>query len=562
MQLTMNLPVSLPSDAYQFGARTSGETHGVVLTKPHVVDLILDLAGYTITRDLTEVRLLEPACGHGAFLVPAVQRLLAVAKRRRRVPADLDAAIRAYDIDPEHVAISRRSIVEELVNGGILPKLARDIAAGWIRHGDFLLSSEGANFDAVVGNPPYVRIEQLAPVLQQEYRRRFSSLFDRADLYVAFIEQGLNLLGRDGILSFVCADRWTLNRYGAPLRRLITERFQVRNYIDLHQASPFESEVIAYPAIFAIGRGGADRVRVAALRTASAEECSAVVSAMNQPGTAPTGIVATEYGAWFRGDEPWVLSAPEHLALLRQLEDRYQPVESRDTRVRIGVATGNDKLYIVGADVDIEADRLVPLVMRGDIEAGRIRDAQRFVINTFEERGGVVDLRDYPRLSRYLQRHAEVLRARHVARNNERSWFRTIDRVYPELVKVSKLLIPDIAGSNEVVLDEGRFHPHHNLYFVTSGSWDMRVLGALLSSKVALFFVWSYAVKMRGGYLRFQAQYLRRIRLPTPGDIKPRLAKALATAFEKRDFARIDTLALQAYGLKNLPPFDFVDTRS
>jgi len=138
----------------------------------------------------------------------------------------------------------------------------------------------------------------------------------------------------------------------------------------------------------------------------------------------------------------------------------------------------------------------------------------------------------------------------------------TIDRVYPEFVKVPKLLIPDIAGSNEVVLDEGSFHPHHNVYFVTSGLWDRRVLGALLSSKVALFFVWSYAVKMRGGYLRFQAQYLRRIRLPAPGDIKPRLAKALAAAFERRDFASIDTLTLEAYGLKALPPFDFVDTRS
>jgi hypothetical protein len=154
--------------------------------------------------------------------------------------------------------------------------------------------------------------------------------------------------------------------------------------------------------------------------------------------------------------------------------------------------------------------------MRDDISVGKIDAGQRFVINTFREGGGVIDLRDYPRLARYFEKHSEPVRARYVAQRNERGWYRTIDRVYPELVSVPKLLIPDIAGSNEVVLDKGRFHPHHNLYFVTSGSWDMRVLGALLSSKVALFFVWSYAVKMRGGYLRFQAQYLRRIRLPDP----------------------------------------------
>jgi hypothetical protein len=134
--------------------------------------------------------------------------------------------------------------------------------------------------------------------------------------------------------------------------------------------------------------------------------------------------------------------------------------------------------------------------------------------------------------------------------------------VYPELVKAPKLLIPDIAGANEIALDPGGFHPHHNLYFVTSSAWELEALGGLLSSKVVLFFVWSYAVKMRGGYLRFQAQYLRRIRLPSPQQLAPRLAKSLRSAFRKRDFARLDYLALEAFGLSELPAFDFVDTRA
>jgi hypothetical protein len=566
MQLSMNFPVTVPSGAYRYGERASGETHGVVLTKPQVVELILDLAGYTADRDLTELRLLEPACGQGAFILQAIERLLASARRWRRPIAGLGKAITAYDIDVEHVAISRRAVTEKLVAGGIEESVAGSLAKGWVHEGDFLLAAgtDGAErFNAVVGNPPYVRIEQVAPVLQQEYRRRFSSIYDRADLYVAFIEHGLNLLGADGVLSFVCADRWTLNKYGAPLRRLISERFRVRCYIDLHHASPFESDVIAYPAIFAIGRGKTDRVSVAALGSASPEECSAVIPLMNGSSkTVMAGVVSTQYETWFRGDEPWVLSTPEQLTLLRRLEEQYPPLESGDTRVGIGVATGNDKVYIVGSDADIEEDRLVPLVMRDDIKDGRIRDGKRFVLNTFRDGGGVIELADYPRLARYFEVHVNSVRARHVAQNNERSWFRTIDRVYPNLVGVPKLLIPDIAGSNEVVLDEGRFHPHHNLYFVTSGSWNMRVLGALLSSKVALFFVWSYAVKMRGGYLRFQAQYLRRIRLPSPASIAPRVAKNLATAFDNRDFAEIDALALDAYGLKMLPPFKFVDTRS
>lgn len=492
-----------------------------------------------------------------------MKRLLTAAKRGEVSAAALSSAILAFDIDPAHVEATRRAVEEVLVDAGVTTRIARQLVTGWIVEGDFLLADVGP-FDFVVGNPPYVRIEQLAPVLQAEYRRRYVSLFDRADLYVAFIERGLEVLKPKGVLSFVCADRWILNRYGAPLRKLIADRFQVRSYIDLHRASPFESEVIAYPSIFAIGPGKTGSVRVGSMATASPEECTGVAAMIaGKKARRVEGVNLAEYDKWFSGDEPWVISSPEHLSVLRDLEARFPALEEDgQTRVRIGVATGNDSVFIVDGSADIERDRLVPLVMRDDLDAGEIRNAGRFVINTFGADGKTVDLRQYPRLAAYFDAHGEGVRKRHVAQKNPTSWFRTIDRVYPELVSVPKLLIPDIAGSNEVIFEKGEYHPHHNLYFVTSESWDIEVLGGLLSSKMALFFVWSYAVKMRGGYLRFQAQYLRRIRVPRPESIPVKLARAIKAAFRERDFQRLDDLAAKAYGLSAAPEFDFVDTRS
>lgn len=562
MQLQMDLPTSFGRAAYQYGERSSGETHGVVLTKPHIVELILNLVGYVPERSLASLRLLEPAAGTGAFLVPAIRRLLSSARREALKPSELDKAITAYDVDPTHVDATRSAVRKVLLEHDVPGKTANRLVEHWVREGDFLLAPEKP-FDFVVGNPPYIRIEQLAPDLQAEYRRRYSSLFDRADLYVAFIERGLDLLKPTGTLSFICADRWILNRYGAPLRRKLAENFRVHVYIDLHRASPFESEVIAYPSIFAISPGKTERVVVASMAGATPEECLSLQHYLSrqQPVRHP-GVSLSTYDSWFQGDEPWVLSSPEHLEALRSLEARFQPIEADGTtRVRIGVATGSDKVFIVPEDVDIEPDRLVPLVKREDIENGRIRDARRYVINAFAANGRLVDLKQYPRLARYFRTHEDALRKRHVAQNKTAGWFRTIDRVYPELVAVPKLLVPDIAGSNEVVFDEGHYHPHHNLYFVTSTTWDMEVLGGLLSSRVALFFIWSYAVKMRGGYLRFQAQYLRRIRLPRPKDLPRKVSDALRTAFRQRDFAKLDELALVAYGLRALPRFDFVDTR-
>lgn len=544
---------------YNFGARRSGEAHGVVLTKPHVVRLILELAGYRPERDLARMRLLEPSCGHGAFLVQAAERLLLSAAKHGHAVAELGGAIAAYDVDPSHVSIARQNVAAALVEGGVPRSLASQLASKWIQCADFLLTPLPADSDCIVGNPPYVRVEQISPALAAEYRSRYRSIFDRADLYVAFIERSLSLLSERGVLSFICADRWLLNKYGAPLRALLAERYRVHSYIDLHRASPFESEVIAYPSIFVIGRGQTSQVVVAKLERASAEECGELALALRQPEPAAGSGIAV-YDSWFSGDEPWVISSPAQLHVLRDLEARFAPIAA-SARVGIGVATGCDERYIVDRSLQVEPDRLEPLVMREDIAQGQIKPSSKCVINTFAPDGKPIDLTQYPRLHSYLQQHASQLKLRHVARKNPGAWFRTIDRVYPELTRAPKLLIPDIAGANEVVFDPGRFHPHHNLYFVTSSTWDLEVLGGLLSSRVALFFVWSYAVKMRGRYLRFQAQYLRRIRLPDPTRLDRRLSRAIKKAFHQRDFAALDELALRAYALPALPSFDFLDTR-
>jgi adenine-specific DNA-methyltransferase len=565
MQLSMDFRVSFSKETYEYGRRSSGETHGVVLTKPHIVELILDLAGYTQDRDLPSMRLLEPACGHGAFLLPAIQRLMKVAKTGRVKPSRLGDCIRAFDIDEEHVAITRAAVVETLRALGVNDADATQLAQTWVHCDDFLLAKCEPKFDAVVGNPPYIRIEQIAPELQAEYRSRYQSIYDRADLYVAFIERGLALLGPRGLLSFVCADRWTLNRYGAPLRRLIADDFHVRSYVDLHQASPFESEVSAYPSIFAIGRQDVGPVMVARMAAGTEVECEALQTAIHS-GKGKGASAVTFYPTWFEGDAPWIVTSPEQNEMLRSLEATFAPIEDGNmAHVGIGVATGRDEVFILdraaAKGAGIEKDRLVPLVMRDDIERGHIRDGGRFVINVFRDDGGLVDLAQYPKLARYLKGNATAIRKRHVAQKAPANWYRTIDRVYPKLVGTPKLLVPDIAGSNEVAFDVGHYHPHHNLYFVTSDQWDLEVLGGLLSSRVALFFVWSYAVKMRGGYLRFQAQYLRRIRLPAPGSLAAPLRAKIKKAFRLRNFSALDELALAAYGIPKLPDFEFVDTR-
>lgn len=104
------------------------------------------------------------------------------------------------------------------------------------------------------------------------------------------------------------------------------------------------------------------------------------------------------------------------------------------------------------------------------------------------------------------------------------------------------------------MLDEGSYYPHHNLYFIVSDAWDLEALGGLLLSDVANLFVGAYCVRMRGGCYRFQAQYLRRIRVPRVEDVKQRDRKALARAFAGRDVETATAVALKLYDLTEIPP--------
>jgi len=240
--------------------------------------------------------------------------------------------------------------------------------------------------------------------------------------------------------------------------------------------------------------------------------------------------------------------------VIAELEARFPPIEdpSGHTRVGIGVASGADSVYLTKDSSLVEPDRLMPLVLAKDTAGGVVSWSGTCLVNPWHE-GRLVDLQDFPRLGRYLSANGGAVRSRHVAERNPRRWYRTIDRVEPGLRETPKLLLPDLKASIHPVLEDGHLYPHHNLYFVTSKSWDLEVLGGLLLSDVANLFVGAYCVKMRGGCYRFQAQYVRRIRAPQPDSIKSADRRALARAFASRDVEGATGVALRLYGLESLP---------
>ena len=545
-QQSLMLPMTLqPSTAL--------EPKGVVYTKRWVVDLLLDLAGYVPTNNLVDSVAIEPAAGDGAFLSLMIRRLFQCCQRLGRSISDCRNSLIAFELDEASAQGTIQLAVHTLIDLGVEPFDAGELANVWVRTGDYLFDSSAIEADFVIGNPPYVRLEEIPENTAHLYRAAYPIMCGRADLYIAFFEAALRQLRQNGTCAFICADRWMRNQYGAELRNFVTSCFAIDIVLEMHEADAFHNEVDAYPAITVIRRRKQGRVIVArADQHAEAlppGRLSSLLLSVDEhtKQVLPHGLHKTYIDTWFAGTEPWPCRSPEQLALLRRLEKDFLPLGS-NAEIGIGVASGNDKVFITkNADL-VEPSRLLKLAMAKDVRTGELQWSGHYLVDPWNAEG-VVNLKNYPRLNRYFEQHGAALKKRHTAQRNVRDWYRTIDRVKHSLAGEPKLYIADIRSTLEPVLDSGQTYPHHNLYYIQSTEWDLEVLGGLLISFIGQFFIESYGIQMRGGYLRFQAQYLRRIRVPSPFDLTETQTVTLRQAFRDRDRQAATAAALEVYAI-------------
>lgn len=550
----LSLDLGQEGDPHVFEIDEKGE-HGEVFTRRWVVELILDLSGFTVDRDLGGLVAVEPSCGSGAFLAPMTERLIESCRIHDRPLTDIRSALRAFDLLPANVELAQKTVAGALVDGGVGHVEAASISTDCVECGDFLLTAHGEDAaDFVLGNPPYIRLEDVPPARSNAYRRACPTMRGRSDIFVGFIEMGLRILKPDGVLGFIVADRWMHNQYGAELRRLVSSNYAVEAVVSMHDVDAFEESVSAYPALTVIRRAEQSTAVVAhATRSFGAANARSLTkwATSRRKSVSTKALSAVKLSEWFDSELSWPSGDPTNLALVADLERRLPPLQdpATGTRVGIGVASGADSVYLTDDPDLIEPERLLPLLMTRDTTSGTAEWSGTHLVNPWQD-GRLVDLDDYPRLARYLDAHSPQVRGRHVARKNPRNWYRTIDRVEPGLQARDKLVIPELKAFIQPVLDRGDHYPHHGLYFITSDTWDLEVLGGLLLSDIAEMFVATYCVKMRGGCYRFQAQYLRRIRVPAVESVGRRDQNHLRQAFEQRDRDRASAVARRLYGLE------------
>ncbi len=514
-------------------------TTGAVFTRAEVVSYMM---GETMRagafRKWSSLRILEPSCGDGAYVLPLVDAL--VAESPDWQDASLEGFLTAFDISRESCSAVCRAVKARLLAAGCPEAVCMRLLDRWFHCEDFLLHDFGrTRFDVVIGNPPYIRFDNLTAGKQAAYKALYYTFTERCDIYVPFFERSLSLLSRRGVLAFICSNRFVRSSYGRRLRRFISESFHVALYLNMEHAQPFETEVSAYPAIYVIDR------RVGGV-TYAGEVASIENSALDRCKTGAPGSSLCRFEHWYGKGEPWITTDSSECSRQRHIAEMFPTLEESGagTVVGIGVASGADEIYLdPQKKAELEPSCLLPIVTTEDIHGGTIAWNSRYMLNPYDHSDDrrMLDLERFPKVGAYLNSNAEKLKSRYCARKHPCAWYRTLDRIKYSVLKSAKILVPDIQRGGNVALDErGEYYPHHNVYWITSKSWNMKALCVIMRSAFVTEQVRRVSTQMRGGSIRYQAQNLRNVHIPAWSSLDTGEIDMLVGLYNERDAAKID----------------------
>ena len=396
------------------------------------------------------------------------------------------------------------------------------------RHGQSLGARAG--FDAVLGNPPYVRQEALKPLkpyLGQAFPETYHGV---ADLYVYFYQQGLGLTRPGGRMSYIVTNKWLRSGYGEPLRGYFAEQGALERLIDFGHAPIFEDADV-FPLIAVL-----ERQPAAATGEAAAARQVRVTAFPREQwiGGADLARYVAEHSHAVPlaglGRAAWSLEHAPVEALLAKIRGVGVPLgDFAGTHPYRGVLTGLNEAFLI----DIATrDRLVaedpgcaaiirPYLRGQDIKRW-VPDWQKLWM-IFTRRG--IDIDIYPSVKRHLLAHRESLepcppgvemKAWPGRKGGPYQWYEIQDSInYHELFDQPKILYPDITWRSQFCLDTDQRVCNNTVYFLSSASpWLLTVL----NSPLLWSFLWRRAVHGKDEALRLFSDFVESIPIAVPTD--------------------------------------------
>lgn len=550
---------------------------------------------------LAALRILDPACGSGAFLIAAFNYLNAEQKRARDRLSELRPGILTHlspnadveiitnnlfgvDVNAESVEISklalwlqtaRRDRALESLDGNIFHgnSLVDDAAFhprpfNWPERFSAILVQGG--FDIVLGNPPYVRMElvkQIKPHLQQ----RFRVATDRADLYAYFFELGVELLKPGGRLGFISSSTFFRTGSGKLLRAYLAERSEIESVVDFGDLQVFEG-VTTYPAIVTLRKSEGVTAGAGELAYLTVKALPDDLAKTFEQEARPMPRARLTAGTWrFESD---VLDAI-----------RAKMAAGRPTLAEVygaplyGIKTGlNDAFVLRREDRDAivakaertpddrSADMLKPFLIGENLKRWHLESDDLWLVYTPKNR---IDIDDYPALRDFLQPHAQ----RSAARATRQEWWelQQAQAAYEPMFLQDKVIYPHFNDKPNFSFDTLHYYSNDKSYIIPAAS---PALAGLLNSRLSWFQLCGLAPAVRGGFREARVHYVAALACLPKDELESALAEMSKAAGDAASgleqlvratlhrLSDIDARVASTAAMRNWPAMTFADLQA
>ena len=484
---------------------------------------------------LATLRILDPACGSGAFLIAVFDFLFAEQRIVRNRLAELSPGLLVHasanadveiitgnlygvDVNAESAQITKLALwLKTAKRGRKLESLDHSIRCGnsLIESADFHnrafvwreafpeVFAQGG-FDIVLGNPPYVRMELLKPI-KPYLQTRYEVVADRADLYAYFFEIGVRLLRPGGRLGYISSSTFFRTGSGEALRRYLAQSGEIETVVDFGELQIFEG-VTTYPAILTLRRrnGAAPDDAVRFMN----------VKALPDDLSKSFDLEAAKMPRARLTERIWRFEADRLDAIRAKMAAGRRTLAETYGAPLYGIKTGLNEAFVVRRDVrdaliardGRSGDVLKPFLIGENLKRWRIESDDLWLIYTPRCR---IDIEDYPAIRDHLAPYRKQLEARATRQN----WWelQQAQAAYEESYRGNKIIYPHFNDKPNFSFDYNGFYSNDKSYVIPNASVS---LVGLLNSKAAWFQLTGISPAVRGGFHEARVQYVGALAIP------------------------------------------------
>ena len=540
-----------------------------------------------LEKKFKEIKILDPACGSGAFLIKAVEVLLEIQKGIQEIKQQqgiytrtvgkgkkkiggiisltkwqeedeardiIENNIFGVDINEESVEITKLSLFLKIARKNKkLIDLSKNIKCGnsliddpevdekafkWKQ--EFKQIFDKGEFDVIIGNPPYLRVQGIKSNYEIEskyYEKQFASATGRYDIYVLFIEKAFSLLDKKGKLGFILPHKFTVSEFGSGIRTFISEKNALEKIVHFGSELVFEDASI-YTCIIILSHNN-KKLAFAKLKPENILTNNSFELIDNNQLT----------------HEKWNLITNKFQKILDKLNSQKLTAKDIFTSISQGIVSVGDDIFILKGkfqnnefigfstklekEIIIEKDVVKPLLTGTDVKRYSPTNAKYYIIYPHKEINGKTKpyeetefKKKFPKTYAYLLLFKKELINKKIRyKTNPKYWYSLHRSREIKIFEQPKIITPEISlGANMTIDNANLYHNTQCYSFIkkTTSNYDYYFCLGILNSKILWFYLTKVGTVLRGGYFRFKTKYLEKFPIPKiePSAQKPIIKKS------------------------------------